>query len=165
MKRAVSHSIQLLSHGWKQSSAASRSFLVSSMDIVSPKRRSEIMRRVPSKNTSAELVVRKITYGLGFRYRLHRKDLPGKPDLVFPGRKKVIFVHGCFWHAHKNCCRARIPVANRAYWEAKISRNVSRDSNQIALLQNDGWNVLVIWECELRDAATLEAKLREFLNG
>ncbi|MFD4840919.1 very short patch repair endonuclease [Achromobacter sp. NPDC058515] len=135
------------------------------MDNVSPKRRSEIMRQVRSKNTSAELVVRRIVHGLGYRYRLHQKDLPGKPDLVFAGRRKVIFVHGCFWHAHENCSRARIPGCNRPYWEAKIGRNVSRDSAQLSALLQEGWEVMVVWECELRDGAMLEVKLREFLDG
>lgn len=123
------------------------------------------MRKVRSKNTSAELAVRRLVYRLGYRYRLHRKELPGTPDLVFQGRKKVIFVHGCFWHAHQNCSRARMPESNRGYWEAKIGRNVSRDSDQIGLLQQEGWKVLVVWECELRDAAMLEAKLTEYLNA
>lgn len=135
------------------------------MDTVSSERRSDIMRRVRSKDTSAEWVVRRTAHRLGYRYRLHGKDLPGKPDLVFAGRKKTIFVHGCFWHAHENCKRARIPEANRAYWEAKIERNAQRDASHMAALAQLGWKVLVIWECELRDVAALEAKLREFLNG
>lgn len=135
------------------------------VDIVSPERRSEIMRKVRSKNTSAEWVVRHLVHSLGYRYRLHRRDLPGKPDLVFAGRKKVMYVHGCFWHAHEGCKRARVPEANRDYWRAKIERNAQRDAAHMAALTGAGWQVMVIWECELRDVVELEARIREFLDG
>ncbi|WP_281662842.1 very short patch repair endonuclease [Paraburkholderia fungorum] len=135
------------------------------MDTVTSARRSAIMRRVRSKNTSSEMSVRRIVYGMGYRYRLHRKDLPGKPDLVFAGRKKILFVHGCFWHSHNACNRARIPTANRDYWANKIQRNVERDASQHAALSAAGWQILIVWECELRDATALQARIREFLNG
>lgn len=135
------------------------------MDTVTSARRSAIMRRVQSKNTSAEMSVRRIVYGMGYRYRLHRKDLPGKPDLVFASRKKILFVNGCFWHSHNACNRARIPIANRDYWAKKIQRNVERDASQHAALSAAGWQIFVVWECELRDATALRARIREFLNG
>lgn len=134
------------------------------MDTVTVERRSAIMRLVRSKDTGVELKVRSLVYGMGYRYRLHSKDLPGKPDLVFVGRKKVIFVHGCFWHGHKLCKRARIPDANREYWSAKIARNAQRDQEHLAALHTSGWRSLVIWECELRDVAALQVKMKEFLD-
>ncbi|MFA6970695.1 MAG: very short patch repair endonuclease [Gallionella sp.] len=134
------------------------------MDTVTIERRSAIMRLVRSKDTGVELKVRSLVYGMGYRYRLHSKDLPGKPDLVFAGRKKVIFVNGCFWHGHKLCKRARIPDANREYWVAKIARNAQRDQEHLIALRTLGWRSLVIWECELRDAAALLVKMKEFLD-
>lgn len=126
--------------------------------------RSEIMRRVHSTDTKPELIVRKLVHSLGFRYRLHRKDLPGKPDLVFPGRKKVIFVNGCFWHGHK-CKRGnRIPKKNREYWKEKISTNRKRDKRHVEGLSKEGWSVLTIWECEIKDQDALTRKIVEFLN-
>lgn len=134
------------------------------MDTVTIERRSAIMRLVRSKDTGVELKVRSLVYGMGYRYRLHSKDLPGKPDLVFASRKKVIFVNGCFWHGHKLCKRARIPDANREYWGAKIARNVQRDQEHLVALRTLGWRSLVVWECELRDAAALLVKMKEFLD-
>ena len=125
--------------------------------------RSRTMRAVKDRNTKPELVVRRLVHQLGYRYRLHRKDLPGKPDLVFPGRRKIIFVHGCFWHAHP-CPRGdRMPKTNRAYWQGKIGRNKARDQKHQAELEARGWDVLVVWECELKDTAALQAKLDGFL--
>ena len=126
--------------------------------------RSGIMRAVKSTDTQPEITIRRLVHGLGYRHRLHRSDLPGKPDLVFAGRRKVVFVHGCFWHGH-DCKRgARAPVANATYWQKKIERNRARDlRNQIALSQA-GWSTLVIWECEIKDA-TLECRLRRFLGS
>lgn len=127
--------------------------------------RSEIMRRVRSTDTTPELIVRKLVYSLGYRYRLHKKDLPGKPDLVFSGKRKVIFVHGCFWHGHK-CKRGnRLPKENRAYWESKINANTKRDKSHIAELSKKGWSVLTIWECEMKDQDALKHKIVEFLNA
>jgi DNA mismatch endonuclease (patch repair protein) len=122
------------------------------------------MRAVKGKNTGPEMVVRRLVHRMRYRYRLHRKGLPGKPDLVFGSRRKVIFVHGCFWHGHA-CKRGnRIPKANRAYWTAKIARNKERDQDNIAALYTDRWGALVVWECEVGQADT-EHRLREFLDG
>lgn len=127
-------------------------------------KRSEIMRRVHSTDTTPEIIVRKLTHSLGFRYRLHRKDLPGKPDLVFPSKKKIIFVHGCFWHGHK-CKRGdRVPRNNRKYWIKKIKANVERDKRHSDELDNMGWSVLNIWECEIKDQGALKQRIIEFLN-
>lgn len=122
------------------------------------------MRRVHSTDTAPELLVRRLTHSLGFRYRLHRKDLPGKPDLVFPSRKKIIFVHGCFWHGHK-CKRGdRVPKQNREYWIKKIQTNVARDEKNFKTLKALGWSVLAIWECETRDQNDLKKRIVRFLN-
>ncbi len=122
------------------------------------------MRAVPGKNSSAELKVRKALTRLGARYRLHRRDLPGSPDIVLPGRRLAIFVHGCFWHGH--ACRrgARPPKSNAAYWTAKISRNMARDGAAQAALAAAGWRVEVVWECELRDAEALGERLAGVLG-
>ena len=122
------------------------------------------MRRVKSKDTSPELKVRRLLTWMGVGYRLHRKDLPGKPDVVMAGRKLAIFVHGCFWHGH-DCARgARVPKANRDYWESKVGRNRARDVEHRTALEARGWRVLTLWECELKDEDALEATLgREVL--
>jgi DNA mismatch endonuclease (patch repair protein) len=125
--------------------------------------RSAIMRAVKSKNTTPEILVRKILSQSGYRYRLHSKTLPGSPDIVFPGRKKAIFVHGCFWHGH-DCKRgARVPRSNRLYWISKIQRNQARDLRHLTDLKRAGWKVKIIWECELRDPA-LAKKLVRFVG-
>jgi DNA mismatch endonuclease (patch repair protein) len=126
--------------------------------------RSENMRRIRSKDTKPEIKVRSMVHRLGYRFRLHRKDLPGKPDLVFPSRKKVIFVHGCFWHSHDCTSVARTPKTNTAYWVEKIQRNTERDAQHQSALKALGWNVLVIWECELKDAEALSSRLTSFLE-
>jgi DNA mismatch endonuclease (patch repair protein) len=126
--------------------------------------RRRTMRAVKSKNTRPEMTVRRLVHGMGFRFRLHRKDLPGKPDIVFPSRRSVIFVHGCFWHGH-NCRRgARIPKTNMEYWVPKLERNRARDKAHREMLEAEGWRVLVVWECETKDTATLSARLQEFLS-
>jgi DNA mismatch endonuclease (patch repair protein) len=126
--------------------------------------RSAIMRAVTSQDTKPEMAIRRLIHRLGYRYRLHRADLPGKPDLVFPIRRKVIFVHGCWWHGH-DCKRgAREPKTNTAYWRAKIGRNVTRDRTNRAALKSIGWRVCVIWECEIKDLASMETRIRTFLN-
>jgi DNA mismatch endonuclease (patch repair protein) len=123
------------------------------------------MRAVKSRNTGPEMIVRRLAHRLGYRFRLHRADLPGKPDLVFPGRRKIIFVHGCWWHGH-DCRRgAREPVSNLAYWRAKIGRNVERDRATLVALEAQGWRVATIWECQLKDQALLETRLRAFLDA
>ncbi|MBO3275196.1 very short patch repair endonuclease [Pseudomonas schmalbachii] len=127
--------------------------------------RAEIMRAVKSKNTGPELAVRRIVHALGYHYRLHRRDLPGKPDLVFLGRRKVIFVHGCFWHGHSCSRGAREPKTNAEYWHSKVSRNRERDAKNVARLTALGWRIHIVWECELRDRAALTHRLRFFLEG
>ena len=125
--------------------------------------RSRTMRAVKGRDTKPEMAVRRLLHRLGYRYRLYRADLPGKPDLVFPVRRKTIFVHGCFWHGH-DCKRgARVPKNNRAYWVRKISRNRERDCANRKLLGDDGWDSLVVWECEIEPAALTE-RLRRFLG-
>lgn len=128
--------------------------------------RSRVMRAVRSKDTAPEMTVRRLVHSLGYRYRLHRSDLPGKPDLVFPGRHKVIFVHGCFWHGH-GCTRgARLPATNVDYWKRKIARNVERDAETLGKLNAEGWLSLTLWECELKaaDRPHLTKRIEEFLS-
>lgn len=122
------------------------------------------MRSVRSRDTTPELIVRRAATALGYRYRLHKATLPGKPDLVFTARRKTIFVHGCFWHGH-DCKRgAREPKSNVEYWRAKIQRNRQRDTNAIAALNEAGWKVLVIWECETRNTDDLADQIASFLS-
>jgi DNA mismatch endonuclease (patch repair protein) len=128
-------------------------------DVFSPEKRSDVMRQVKAKGTTPELKVRGLLWGMGLRYRLHRKDLPGAPDIVLPSRKLAVFVHGCFWHGH-DCARgARVPKQNRPYWTQKIERNRQRDIRSQAELAAKGWTPLVIWECELKDQPALQARL------
>ena len=127
-----------------------------------PPDRSAIMRAVPRRDTSAELKVRRLLRPIAPGYRLHRKDVPGNPDIAFVGAKKAIFVHGCFWHGH-DCRRgARVPKTNADYWQAKIGRNRARDARHLDELAALGWRALVVWECELADEAALAARLRAF---
>jgi len=128
--------------------------------------RSENMRRIRSKNTSTELQVRKVLRSLGFTgYRIHYKNLPGKPDIVFVGRKKVIFVHGCFWHGHDCKEGVRKPKSNKDYWLLKIAANKKRDADRLEVLKNKDWAVLTVWECELRKEKELAGKLLSFLSS
>ncbi len=122
------------------------------------------MARVGQKNTKPELIVRKLLHGLGYRYRLHRRNLPGTPDICFPSRKKVIFVHGCFWHRHEGCRRTTTPKTRTDFWEEKFRQNVARDRRKIDDLQKLGWNALVVWECETEDIYKLESRLINFLS-
>ncbi|MBM3608658.1 MAG: DNA mismatch endonuclease Vsr [Alphaproteobacteria bacterium] len=127
--------------------------------------RSAIMRAVPSRDTSAELAVRKLLRPIAPGYRLHRKDIPGKPDIAFIGAKRAIFVHGCFWHGH-DCKRgARMPKSNAEYWRAKIARNIARDARHRAALAALGWRVLTIWECEIAQPAALRRRLADFADA
>lgn len=119
--------------------------------------RSEIMARVRSKDTIPELAVRRALHASGLRFRLHRADLPGHPDMVLPGRKMAVFVHGCFWHSHPGCKRARVPATRQEYWVPKLRRNVERDQTATDTLRAAGWRVIVIWECEARSPAGLAA--------
>ena len=134
------------------------------MDKLTPERRSANMRAIRSKGMKPETLVRRLVYALGYRYRLHRKDLPGKPDLVFIGKRKAIFVHGCFWHQHPNCREGRPPRSNQEYWGPKLQRNVERDSKAVEALSAQGWQTLVIWECETGDEENLRKRLLSFLN-
>jgi DNA mismatch endonuclease (patch repair protein) len=132
-------------------------------DVYGPEKRSAVMRRVKSRDTAPERQVRRLVWGLGGRFRLHRADLPGKPDLVLAGRRLAIFVHGCFWHGH-DCARgARVPKANRDYWTAKVARNRARDIAGRGALEALGWRVETIWECELKDREALAARVRGWL--
>ena len=133
-------------------------------DIYSLEKRSEIMARIRTTGTKPELLVRQVTHSLGYRFRLYRKGLPGKPDLVFPRYGKVIFVHGCFWHGHRHCAKAKRPATNSAFWEQKLSRNMERDQQNTTALREIGWGVMIIWECETRDQNRLAGKIRRFFE-
>lgn len=134
-----------------------------------PEQRSRTMSRIRSTNTKPEMVVRRLLHALGYRYRLHRKDLPGKPDIAFGPRRKIVEVRGCYWHAHlrydPKCWEARSESkSNKSYWGPKMDRNVERDQENLALLQEAGWDVLVIWECHLRDMDAVRDRIERFLG-
>lgn len=133
------------------------------VDRLTPERRSNLMSRVRDSNTLPELRVRKVAHALGFRFRLHRRDLPGTPDLVFPRLGKIVLVHGCFWHRHYRCRLATHSKSRVSFWEEKFRRNTKRDKQVKRKLRALGWNVLVIWECETRKADYLKTKLEGFL--
>ncbi|WP_313704635.1 DNA mismatch endonuclease Vsr [Massilia sp.] len=133
------------------------------VDSVSAVVRSQIMSRVRSKDTRPEMVVRRLVHGAGFRYRLHVANLPGRPDLVFPKRKKIIFVHGCFWHSHVGCGGARVPKSRTDFWLEKLGSNKVRDERNMQALIEAGWEVLVLWECQLRDPELIK-RIRTFLT-
>jgi len=122
------------------------------------------MRRIKAKDTTPELVVRRLVHGMGFRYRLHVHALPGRPDLVFPRLKKIIQVHGCFWHQHTGCRQSHIPKSRIEYWRPKLTKTKRRDRKHGEALRQQGWDVLVIWECELKDEEVVSERLLEFLN-
>src|SRR5690349_7596484 len=134
------------------------------MDSITPERRSENMRRIRSQDTSPELLLRRKLHKLGYRFRVHRTDLPGKPDLVFVGRRKAVFVHGCFWHQHSSCADGRIPKSNLTYWAPKLRNNVARDRRNLLQLKRLGWEIHIVWECELKDLDQLLRSLRAFLG-
>lgn len=136
------------------------------MDTLSPDERSRRMSLVRSKDTGPEMRVRRLVHGLGYRYRLHQKDLPGKPDLVFPGRHAVVFVHGCFWHRHPDptCSLARLPKSRQDFWLPKLEANRARDMAAEEHLHAAGWRVLTIWECKLRDMDAVAKRVVEFLG-
>ncbi len=121
------------------------------MDVLSPEQRHKAMAAIKSKNTKPELQIRKLLFSLGYRFRLQRKDLPGRPDIVLPKYKTVIFVNGCFWHAHPGCKHAHLPETNTGFWRDKLARNSARDARNTALLRALGWNVVVIWQCQIKD--------------
>lgn len=135
------------------------------MDTLTPDERSERMSRVRHKDTKPEMIVRRLVHGMGYRYRLHGRDLPGKPDMVFRSRRAVIFVHGCFWHRHPNCGLARLPKSRTDFWVQKLEANRQRDLRNQERLLELGWRVLVVWECELRDLEGTGDKLKGFLNN
>lgn len=123
------------------------------------------MSRIGGKNTKPELIVRSLLHKMGYRFRLHRHDLPGKPDITLPKYKKIIFVHGCYWHGHFDCPKSKRPTTNIAFWETKLDKNISRDKNNIKSLIELGWDVMVIWTCEVGDIDTLKIKLLNFLQN
>ncbi len=124
----------------------------------------KVMRANKGANTKPEMVVRRLAHGLGYRYRLHRRDLPGRPDMVFTPRRAVIEIRGCFWHRHPGCPLAYLPKTRRDFWQDKFDRNVERDARNVQALENAGWRVLVVWECETRDARVLTERLTRFLE-
>jgi DNA mismatch endonuclease, patch repair protein len=134
------------------------------IDVMSREQRSALMGRVSGKNTKPELQVRLIIHGLGYRFRLHRSDLPGSPDIVLPSRRKVIFVHGCFWHRHAGCPYATFPKTRVAFWRTKFDANRKRDRRVLRKLKATGWGSLIIWTCEIRDELRLRRKLIRFLE-
>ena len=136
-------------------------------DKLTPERRSANMAAIRAKGMKPEMAVRRLVHAMGYRYRLHRKDLPGKPDLVFGPRRKVIFVHGCFWHRHPSpaCKLARLPKSRLDFWLPKFEANTARDARDLAKISDVGWASLVVWECETKNVETLRERLRAFLEG
>jgi DNA mismatch endonuclease, patch repair protein len=132
-----------------------------SMDTRSPEQRSYIMRSVRSRDTGPELIVRSLLHRLGFRFSLHRKNLPGRPDIVLPKHRTVVFVHGCFWHGH-GCEKGRLPKSKLDFWRPKIRKNRIRDAEAVRTLKSAGWRVLTIWQCEIKDVGLLSEKLAKF---
>jgi DNA mismatch endonuclease (patch repair protein) len=132
-------------------------------DTFDKETRSRIMSSIRSKDTKPEVLVRSELHRMGYRFRIHRRDLPGTPDIVLPRFKTIIFVHGCFWHSHKGCKYAVNPKSNTEYWTAKLQRNRARDADNVTRLEEAGWSVLTVWECEVGDG--LEDRLRRFLEG
>lgn len=135
------------------------------MDRISSERRSANMRAVASRNTRPEIIVRRLLHRLGYRYRLHQRDLPGSPDLVFAGRRLALFVHGCFWHSHPHCSKATIPASNTEFWRAKLDRNKRRDEQAQSALKVAGWRTGVVWECETRNTEDLRKLLIDIVEG
>lgn len=133
-------------------------------DFLSPQQRSALMSSIRGKDTKPEMAVRQMAWRLGYRYRLHRRDLPGTPDMTFPKLRKVIFVHGCFWHRHEGCRYTVTPKTSTAFWEAKFQRNIERDDAAVKALEAEGWCVLVIWECEVAKSHEVEKRLKAFLR-
>lgn len=123
------------------------------------------MSRVRGRDTKPEMIVRRMLHGMGYRFRLHRRDLPGSPDIVLPSRQIAIFVHGCFWHRHPGCRLASMPRTRTEFWEGKFARNVARDEADVLRLQELGWQVIVIWECETRDPRRLEQRLQDEIRA
>lgn len=135
------------------------------MDHLSPAARSANMAKIKGKNTRPELVVRQALHAMGYRFRLHRRDLPGSPDIVLPRYRTVVFVHGCYWHRHVGCARSTMPQTRQDFWQTKFARTVERDRAQAERLVAAGWSVAVIWECETRNRETLQSRLLEVFGG
>jgi DNA mismatch endonuclease, patch repair protein len=136
------------------------------MDIWSRKKRSEVMSKIKGKNTKPEIILRSALFKRGYRFRIHKKDLPGKPDIALPKYRTVIFVHGCFWHYHKDCREGRIPSSNSNFWKEKLERNISKDKRHIESLESAGWKVIVVWECEIeRHFEEMLLKCTQILNN
>ncbi|MFP4546918.1 MAG: very short patch repair endonuclease [Fidelibacterota bacterium] len=134
------------------------------MDVFSKDKRSEIMSNISDSNTKPEIIVRSILHKMGYRFRLHKKNLPGKPDIVLPKHRKIIFVHGCFWHSHENCRRSKRPSTNTKFWSKKLDSNKKRDKKILKQLKDIGWKVLIVWTCEINKIENLKNKLKMFLN-
>ncbi len=141
-----------------------RPVLLILMDIIDKEARSRLMGRIRGKDSKPEMVVRRIAHRLGFRFRLHRRDLPGSPDLVFPARRKVVFVHGCYWHRHHGCRLAYEPKSNVEFWADKFTANVARDRKALEDLRDQGWDTLVVWECEANDSEFVASRLLAHLG-
>lgn len=134
------------------------------MDTFPPEKRSDIMRRVHSTDTAPERKVRSLLHRLGYRFRIQRSDLPGKPDIVLPKRRAVVFVHGCFWHRHQGCPRATTPASRQEYWLPKFGRTVDRDRRNQEALRKSGWNIVVVWECETKDLVRLGERISGLID-
>ncbi len=135
------------------------------MDRITREQRSHVMSSVRSKNTKPEMTVRRVVHAMGFRYRLHSRKLPGQPDMVFTSRRKIIFVHGCFWHMHEGCPNVRLPKSHTDYWRPKLQGNREKDKQNLRKLHEMGWETLVIWECEIEPLGPLRDRIRQFLDG
>lgn len=133
-------------------------------DVFSPEKRSWIMSRVKGRDTKPEILVRSIVHQMGYRFRIHRRDLPGNPDIVLPRHGKVIFVHGCFWHGHERCLRSKRPTTNKKFWNDKLDGNIKRDERFRRALAHIGWKAIVVWQCETRKPDRLLRKLERFLH-
>ncbi len=134
------------------------------IDRYPPEKRSEIMSQIRGKNTTPELVIRKYLFSRGFRYRVNDDRYPGKPDMVLPKYGTVIFIHGCFWHSHENCKASKLPETRKEFWKKKISDNMERDQRNIQELERQGWNIIVVWECEIKNKVKREKRLRKLVD-
>ena len=135
------------------------------VDRLSPEARSRNMARISGKDTSPEMTVRRLLHNMGYRYQLHLRSLPGRPDLVFPRRRKAVFVHGCFWHRHQGCRYAYRPKSRTDFWDGKFAQNIERDARNLCALADRGWEALVVWQCEIKDLGLLRNRLSEFLGA
>jgi len=134
------------------------------MDVFTKEKRSQIMSKIKGKDTKPEKVVRSLLHQMGYRFRLHRRDLPGNPDIVLPKYKKAIFVHGCFWHGHDGCPRSKRPNTNKKFWNEKLSKNIKRDKRNQNELRKLGWQPLVVWQCQIKDIENLNEEIIQFIN-